>query len=97
VTGRCEQRIPDWAPCGGQYCNTRTQYREIFLSDVFELPTDSFCRPLPASCLPEAGVARTCDCFPPGTRCLSFCGPLVGGGGAASFHLTCMGVKAPRE
>jgi hypothetical protein len=96
VAGHCLQAFPGWVPCGKRFCDARTEYCEIFLSDVPEPPTDYFCRPLPASCLPaEDGAARTCDCFPPGTRCLSFCGPLTAGAGPASFHLTCQGVAPP--
>jgi hypothetical protein len=98
VMGGCTERIADFAPCGRRYCDVRTSYCEIFLSDVFELPTDYFCRPLPASCLPADGAARTCDCFPGGTRCLSFCGPLPTAAGAMTgFHLTCQGTRPPAE
>jgi hypothetical protein len=92
VMGGCKAVLPDWAPCGRHYCDAHTSYCAIYLSDVFELPTDYFCRPLPASCLPDAGTTRTCGCFPPGTPCLSFCGPLSTGG-LETFHLTCQGVK----
>jgi hypothetical protein len=94
VMGGCKERISDWAACGRQYCDVRTAYCAIYLSDVFELPTDYFCRPLPPSCLPADGAARACDCFPAGTPCLSFCGPMETGG-LRGFHLTCMGVKPP--
>lgn len=86
VSGRCrEQAAADWAPCGARFCDARTSYCEIVLSDVFELPTDFTCKPLPDSCLV---ASRTCDCFPKGTRCASFCG-VMETGGAATFHLTC--------
>ncbi len=95
--GQCGGRMPDWVPCGKQFCNARRDYCAIYLSDVFDLPTDYFCRPLPASCLPGDGsVPRTCDCFPADTPCRSFCGPMVTDG-LAGFHLTCQGVKPPRE
>jgi hypothetical protein len=97
VMGGCAERIPDFAPCGLHYCDVRTSYCEIFLSDVFELPTDYFCRPLPASCTPD-GATRTCDCFPKGTRCDAFCGPLPTAPGALTgFHLTCQGRRPPTE
>jgi hypothetical protein len=106
VTGRCEAVIPDWAPCGPRYCDARTSYCEIYLSDVFEIPTTYTCRPLPEACRPGAGAARdggagagaapTCSCFPAETPCLSFCGPLPTGG-VTGFHLTCQGVKEPRK
>jgi hypothetical protein len=97
VMGGCSARIPDWAACGPHFCDVRHQYCEIFLSDVFELPTDHFCRELPASCLPrDSGPGPTCDCFPPGTRCTSFCGPMETGG-LRGFHLTCQGVRPPPE
>ena len=103
VTGRCETVIPDWAPCGPRYCDVRTTYCEIYLSDVFEIPTTYTCRPLPPSCRPvedggadDAGASPACDCFPAGTPCLSFCGPLPTGG-LTGFHLTCQGVKEPKR
>jgi hypothetical protein len=97
VMGQCGGRMPDWIPCGKQFCNVRRDYCAIYLSDVFDLPTDYFCRPLPASCLPGDGsVPRTCDCFPADTPCRSFCGPMVTDG-LPGFHLTCQGVKPPRE
>jgi hypothetical protein len=96
--GGCAEKIPDFAPCGPHYCNVRTSYCEIFLSDVFELPTDHFCRPLPPSCVPGDGGARTCECFPAGTRCGAFCGPLpTAPGGISGFHLTCQGKRPPAE
>jgi hypothetical protein len=94
VMGGCKAVLPDWAACGRRYCDAHTSYCAIYLSDVFELPTDYFCRPLPPSCLPDAGAHRTCSCFPAGTPCLSFCGPLSTGG-VETFHLTCQGVKPP--
>jgi hypothetical protein len=98
VTGGCKDRIAGWAACGGHYCDVRTSYCEIFLSDVPEPPTDYFCRPLPPSCLPGDGAARGCDCFPRGTRCGTFCGPLPTAPGAMSgFHLTCQGRHPPAE
>ncbi len=88
VNGRCrEHAAADWAPCGARFCDARVAYCEIVLSDVFELPTDFTCKPLPASCLVDR-AARSCDCFPKETRCLSFCGPMETGG-ASTFHLTC--------
>jgi hypothetical protein len=98
VTGGCKEKIAGWAACGGHYCDVRTSYCEIFLSDVPEPPTDSFCRALPPSCLPGDGAARGCDCFPRGTRCAEFCGPLPTAPGAMSgFHLTCQGRRAPAD
>jgi hypothetical protein len=95
VMGRCGGRMPDWIPCGKQFCNVRRDYCAIYLSDVFDLPTDYFCRPLPAACLPADGSAHpTCDCFPGDTPCRSFCGPMVTEG-LPGFHLTCQGVSPP--
>jgi hypothetical protein len=95
---RPKQTITGWAPCGGHYCDVRTSYCEIFLSDVVDPPTDYFCRPLPPACTPKEGVAPGCDCFPRGTRCASFCGPLATSPGAPSgFHLTCQGTRPPVE
>ena len=90
VQGGCREHLPaGWAPCGARFCDARTSYCEIVLSDVFELPTDFTCRPLPASCrVEDGGASRTCACFPQGTRCLSFCGTMDTGG-APAFHLTC--------
>jgi len=97
VMGGCQEAVPDWAPCGPHYCDVRTSYCQIYLSDVFEIPTTYTCRPLPASCLPrDGGAAPTCDCFPRDTPCLSFCGPLPTGG-LTGFHLTCQGRKEPRR
>jgi len=88
VMGGCGHDIPDWAACGPRFCDARTSYCEIVLSDVFDLPTDYSCKALPPACVPDAGVARRCDCFPAGTRCLGFCG-YIGGPGLEGFHLTC--------
>jgi hypothetical protein len=97
VMGRCGGKMPNWIPCGKQFCDVRKDYCAIYLSDVFDIPTDYFCRPLPPSCLPGDGsVHRNCDCFPPGTPCLSFCGPMVTEE-LSGFHLTCQGVRPPRE
>jgi hypothetical protein len=99
VTGGCKTSIPDWAPCGPRYCDVRTSYCEIYLSDVFEIPTTYTCRPLPEACRPvdaAPGATPSCSCFPAGTPCLSFCGPLPTGG-LTGFHLTCQGVKEPRQ
>ncbi len=87
-------RMPNFAACGASFCDARTSYCEIYLSDVPELPTDHFCRPLPNACKPVNGVAKQCDCFPASTPCLSFCGPLPTGG-IDAFHLTCQGKKPP--
>jgi len=95
VMGGCNAQLDNYAACGAQFCDARTSYCEIYLSDVFELPTDHFCRALPPSCLPHAGKRAECDCFPPGTACHSFCGPLASGGKLETFHLTCQGVKPP--
>ena len=94
VTGGCKALIPGYAACGAQYCDAQTSYCEIYLSDVPELPTDHFCRPLPNACKPVDGVAKHCDCFAADTPCLSFCGPLLTGG-IDAFHLTCQGKKPP--
>jgi hypothetical protein len=97
VTGGCQSVIVDWAPCGAHYCDVRTTYCEIYLSDVFEIPTTYNCRPLPPACLPGADgfPERTCDCFPANTPCRTFCGPLPTGG-LPGFHLTCQGKKEPQ-
>jgi hypothetical protein len=100
VAGGCKTTIAGWAPCGRRYCDVRTSYCEIFLSDVLEPPSDYFCRPLPPACTPGDGAAPTCDCFPPDTRCRSFCGPLGTGtatGAPSGFHLTCQGRRPPTE
>jgi hypothetical protein len=94
VTGGCKAIIPNYAPCGASFCDARTSYCEIYLSDVPELPTDHVCRPLPQACKPVGGVAKHCDCFAAETACLSFCGPLPTGG-VDAFHLTCQGKKPP--
>ncbi len=94
--GGCDAPVPDWAPCGAHYCDAHTSYCEIYLSDVLEPPTDHFCRPLPKSCLPDGGVAPTCDCFSARTPCRAFCGPLPTGG-LTAFHLTCQGVRPPPD
>src|SRR5262245_54968838 len=88
VNGGCGRRIPDWIISGGHYCDARTSYCEIVLSDVRELPTDYTCKPLPAGCAPTGGAAPSCRCLPPATRCLSFCSP-VDTGGVAGLRLTC--------
>ena len=91
VTGACRERIPDKAACGAHFCDAYSSYCEIVLSDVFELPSDYTCKPLPQACIPERGrgkAAKDCACFPAGTKCLSFCGPIETGG-IDGFHLTC--------
>src|SRR5206468_11719197 len=88
VTGRCKELVRDWIGCGARFCDARTSYCEIVLSDVFELPTDYACKPLPQACVPDGRVARSCDRFPKGTRCSSFCGDIESGG-LTGFHLTC--------
>ena len=90
VQGGCRQPPPhNFIHCGAHFCDARQSYCEIVLSDVFELPTDYTCKPLPAACVSVDGVARECDCFAKGTRCLSYCGHLDSGGGTPGFHLTC--------
>jgi hypothetical protein len=88
VSGGCHQGPRDWATCGARYCDVRTSYCEIVLSDVLDPPTDYACKPLPPSCKGDGGAPPTCACFPRGTRCESFCGPIETGG-ATGFHLTC--------
>jgi hypothetical protein len=95
VMGGCKAVIPNFAACGTRYCDAHVSYCEIYLSDVFELPTDHFCQPLPEACKPGPGAPATCECFPPNTPCLSFCGPLATGG-IDAFHLTCQG-KRPQH
>jgi hypothetical protein len=85
--------MPNWMPCGKHFCDVSKDYCAIYLSDVFELPTDYFCRPLPDGCTPGDGsIRRTCDCFPPDVACRSFCG-VVPTDGLPGFHLTCQGVR----
>jgi hypothetical protein len=88
VNGGCRERVPDWIPCGGRFCEARTSYCEIVLSDVFEWPSDYVCRPLPTECAPMRTSAPDCGCFPRGTKCLSFCG-VVDTAGVAGFRMTC--------
>jgi hypothetical protein len=97
VMGGCKQPLLDWVPCGSHYCDVRSSYCEIYLSDVFEIPTTYHCRPLPPACKPgpDGYPTPTCDCFPANAPCRSFCGPLPTGG-IPGFHLTCQGVKEPR-
>src|SRR4051812_4409005 len=57
--------------CGPITCDPRVSYCEIIKTDVPRLPSDYRCKPLPDACR-AAGAARTCDCFPAGTRC-GFC------------------------
>ncbi|HEX3597909.1 MAG TPA: hypothetical protein VHU80_22525 [Polyangiaceae bacterium] len=92
--GGCKTPVFDFIPCGQRYCDARTSYCEIYLSDVLEPPTTHACRPLPESCKPGASHPPECDCFPSGTPCTSFCGPMWTGG-VRGFHLTCQGVRAP--
>lgn len=91
---RCEEQPRGFLPCGDRYCAAKTEYCEIYLSDVLEPPSDYECKPLPRACLPDAAQPPTCDCFPAETPCLSFCGPL-GTGGLPGFHLTCQGKHKP--
>ena len=84
TAGRPRDRIA----CGPKLCDARASYCEIVLSDVAVPPTDYTCKPLPAACVPDGDRARPCDCFPKGTRCLSFCG-YIESEGVEGFHLTC--------
>ncbi len=88
-TGGCKDGPPSFAPCGAHYCDVATSYCEIVLSDVPDPPTDYACRPLPPRCTADPSRAPSCDCFPAGTRCLSFCGPMDTNGGRPGLHLTC--------
>jgi hypothetical protein len=88
ANGHCRERVPDWIACGPRFCDARTTYCEIILSDVFELPTTYACRALPPACMADGSAAPSCTCFPSGTRCSSFCGD-VETGGLRGFHLTC--------
>jgi hypothetical protein len=94
VTGGCRTDVPDFIHCGPRFCDAKTHYCEIYLSDVLEPPPDYECKPLPGSCVPGGGKAPSCDCFPPETPCLAFCGP-VQTGGVEGVHLTCQGKKKP--
>lgn len=94
TAGGCPADVPDYIHCGPRFCNAHDQYCEIYISDVVDPPTDYECKPLPPSCVPRGGAARTCDCFPVGTPCLSFCGPMPTGG-LHGLHLTCQGKKKP--
>ncbi|HEX4334920.1 MAG TPA: hypothetical protein VH062_03340 [Polyangiaceae bacterium] len=89
--GGCKP-VPDFIPCGQRYCDAHTSYCEIYMSDVLEPPTTHTCRALPAACL--AAHSTDCGCFPAGTPCSSFCGPMWTGG-VPGFHLTCQGVQVP--
>ncbi len=89
VSGGCTAKVPSWMACGAHFCDARTSYCEIVLSDVFELPTDYTCKPLPSACKAADGAARVTAPLPErDALCASFCGP-VETGGVAGFHLTC--------
>jgi hypothetical protein len=91
LNGGCAERLPGRIPCGPRYCDARTTYCEIVLSDVAELPSDFTCKPLPAGCvaLVRAGNS-SCSCLPTGTRCSSFC-VVVDAGDTRGLRLTCVG------
>ncbi|HVZ73070.1 MAG TPA: hypothetical protein VHJ20_11895 [Polyangia bacterium] len=90
-TDRCRALVPGWAPCGARYCDARTSYCEIYLSDAPEIPTGRACRPLPTAC----GSPASCDCLAPGLAGRpAFCGQIVTGG-LAALHVTFQGVKEP--
>jgi hypothetical protein len=91
-TDRCHALVPGWAPCGARYCDARTSYCEIFLSDVPELPTGYHCRPLPAACRPSSGQTPGCGCLD--LRGPSFCGQIVTGG-LPALHVTWQGIQDP--
>jgi hypothetical protein len=88
VNGACRETVADWMPCGPRFCDARTTYCELVLSDVAELPTDHTCKPLPPACLAGDAKTRSCACFPAGIKCGSFCGTFDTGG-TPGFHLTC--------
>ena len=90
VEGKCGSNKPGWLPCGAHYCDPKTSYCELVLSDVRALPSDYTCRPLPSGCNPSPSAQAACGCFPHGTRCKNFCSVIDTGGGAG-FRLTCVG------
>src|SRR5262249_25365695 len=95
LLGRCKSVVADFMPCGNHYCDAHNSYCEIYMSDVIEPPPDYECKPLPPACAPHGKDAASCDCFPPDTPCLTFCGPMVTGG-VQGIHLTCQGKHKPR-
>jgi len=86
--GGCGEHIAGRIPCGPHYCDARSSYCEIMLSDAPELPSTLSCRPLPESC--KTPEAPACSCFPKGTRCSGFCSA-VDTGSIRGFRLTCVG------
>jgi hypothetical protein len=94
VGGNCRALVPGWASCGARYCDARTSYCEIYLSDVPEIPTGRACRPLPAACPRDLGAA-SCDCLAPMLAGRpAFCGRIVTGG-LPALHVTFQGIKEP--
>jgi hypothetical protein len=94
VTGHCPALVPGWAPCGAAFCDARTSYCEIFLSDVPELPTGHYCRPLPAACHADATHAASCSCLAGVMKGPAFCGQIVTGG-LPALHVTWQSVQDP--
>jgi hypothetical protein len=88
----CGEPLPGWIACGPRFCETRTSYCQIVLSDVAELPSEFECKPLPASCSAANDIATSldCSCFPQGTRCTSFCS-VLDTATTFGFRLTCVG------
>jgi hypothetical protein len=98
VEGRCRGLVPGWASCGGTYCDARTSYCEIFLSDVPELPTGRYCRALPAACRADATHAASCACLGRAGVMTgpAFCGQIVTGG-LPALHVTWQSVQDPER
>jgi hypothetical protein len=96
VEGRCAALVPGWASCGATYCDARTSYCEIYLSDVPELPTGRHCRALPATCRSADGGAPSCECLADRMKGPAFCGRIVTGGRPA-LHVTWQGVQEPKR
>ena len=91
VLGGCGEQVRGKIACGARYCDARSTYCEIIVSDVLDLPSTYTCRPLPASCAsPDGSAPPQCSCFPRGTRCSDFC-VAVETAGATTFRLTCVG------
>ncbi|MDB4980851.1 MAG: hypothetical protein JWM82_1603, partial [Myxococcales bacterium] len=94
VAGHCPALVPGWAPCGAAFCEARTSYCEIFLSDAPELPTGYYCRPLPAACHADATHAASCSCLAGLMKGPAFCGQIVTGG-LPALHVTWQSVQDP--
>jgi hypothetical protein len=73
--GSCMAPSPSQFSCGHGFCDRKTQYCQRTLSDVFGMPDDFACMPLPAAC----GSMPSCACLA-NEPCAKACGTTIDNG-----------------